>query len=84
MPTPRRRLSDVLPLTAEDTLHQLEDGAALLRYLAALAAASPEQPDPAVLSGISDLCHHLESLARATRQALSIHALATAVPLHDT
>ena len=65
--------------TADNMLHEIEDAAALLRYLTACAAASAEHPDPAVLSGMSDLCRHLEMLARSTRRALSFDALETEI-----
>lgn len=70
-------------LTVDNTLHEIEDAAALLRYLTACASASAEHPDPAVLSGMSDVCQRLEVLARSTRRALSFDALETEIRIRN-
>jgi len=62
-------------LSVEESLRRAEDRAALLRYTLDLAAASQEHPEPAVLSGLADLCGDLEDTVRAVREVLEAEAL---------
>jgi hypothetical protein len=61
--------------TAEEVFHDLESQAGLLRFLNDSAAISPEMPDAAALSGISDVCREIQVWARSTRRSLSVEAL---------
>jgi hypothetical protein len=64
-----------VPLTLEEALRQLEDRAALLRYLAASAAINPEPPDRAVFAGMGELSADIERMARCARKALDADTL---------
>ena len=62
-------------LTVEDALRQAVDQAALLRYVADLAAVSAERPEPEVLSGLADLCEELRQTLTSVKASLSVEAL---------
>jgi hypothetical protein len=62
-------------ITVEDVLRREYDKAALFRYLADMAAANPEAPDSAALSGLADAWEETAETLRAIRHSLSDEAL---------
>ena len=69
-------------LTVEEALRRAEDTAALLRYLADLAAGSPEAPDRSALSGLADACGDIADTLKQARHSFS-QAHAPNVPAGD-
>lgn len=61
----------------EESLTDIEEKAALLRYLASGASMNIEPPNQTVLGGIESLCSEIAGLANGVRRALSADALMT-------
>ena len=47
--------------------------------LASCGSLSPEQPDPRVLDGISDVCGEIEKLAQGVKRTLDVSALSAEI-----
>ncbi len=61
--------------TIEDALREIQHKAAMLRYLADAASINPEQPDPAVLSGLAFVCDDIRLTAARMARSMSVEAL---------
>jgi hypothetical protein len=68
----------------EEALREVEDRAAMLRFLADSAAVAKTGivPEPQMFSGIADTCAEIERLARTTRRSLNVEALGTELKRH--
>lgn len=62
-------------MNVEQTLLAIEKKAAMLRYLSSLASCAPEQPDQAVLEGISEICTDIEETVRQVITTLEVESL---------
>jgi hypothetical protein len=72
MKKPAASVDDTTAITVEIALQRARDRAALLQYAADLAAASPEHPEPGVLSGRADLCGDIAETLAEVRGALDV------------
>ena len=78
----RRHEPDYEPslLTVEELLRRAEDRAALLEYLANLAANSDDCPERAALSGLADACEDISHDLAQVRAALNGRRSALSCP----
>jgi hypothetical protein len=63
------------PLTVEESLRQIEDWAAMLRYMADSVALNPALPDESVMNGVGDVCGQIQQTAQRLRGSLKPDAL---------
>jgi hypothetical protein len=64
-------------LTVEEALRQIEDRAAMLRFLADSIRRVDVLPEPAFFSGLADALGEMETIARTARRSLDVQALDT-------
>jgi hypothetical protein len=65
----------IATMTLEEALREIQNRAAILRYLASSAIINPETPDPQVLAGIGDVCSDIEGLAASAKDRLGVSVL---------
>ena len=66
-------------MNVEETLREIREKSALLRYLTSSVATNPEVPDRDVLAGLAGLCEDIEERARGIFRTVRVDVLSAEI-----